>query len=89
MNEILKTELFSLLTETSLVANDQIGNAYGDFMKQTRAVSQSEQDYSRVFRILNTTRIELAFLKSLYRYELGEKCPKICLYSKGFSPCQF
>lgn len=87
MNEILKTELFSLLTETSPVSNNQMEDAYGDFMKQIRAVSQSEQDYSRVFRMLDTTRIELAFLKSLYRYEQGEKCAKISLYPKGFSPC--
>lgn len=87
MNKILKTELFSLFTGTSPVSNNQMEDAYGDFMKQIRAVGQSEQDYSRVFRVLDTTRIELAFLKSLYRYEQGEKCPEISLYPKSFSPC--
>lgn len=89
MNEMLKTRLFSLLSESSQITNEEMQNAYGSFMEQLRTVSQSETDNSEVFRMLNTTRVELAFLKSLYRYEQGEKCPEISLSSKGFSPCQF
>lgn len=89
MNELLKTELFSLLSESSQVTNEETEYAYGCFMEQLKTVSQSEQSYSDTFRMLDTTRIELAFLKSLYRYEQGEKCPEISLYPKGFSPCQF
>ena len=90
MNDLLKTRLFSQLSESSQVTNQEMENAYGCFMEQLRMiVSQPETDYSEVFRMLNTTRIELAFLKSLIRYEHGEKCPKISLSSKGFSPCQF
>lgn len=89
MNELLKTKLFSLLSEASQVTNHETENAYGCFMEQLRTiVSQPEADYSEVFRILNTTRVELAFLKSLYRYEQGEKCPKISLPTKDTISCQ-
>lgn len=74
MNDLLETKLFSLLSEPSQVANKEMQNAYGSFMKQLRTISQSEQNYSEPFRMLDTTRIELAFLKSLYRYEQGKKC---------------
>lgn len=79
MNELLKTRMFSLLSESSQVTNEEMQNAYGGFMEQLRTVSQPEIDYSEVFRILDTTRIELAFLKSLIRNEQGEKCPEISL----------
>lgn len=72
--------MFSLLSEPSqVVTNEEIENAYGCFMEQVRMVSQSEQDYSEVFRMLNITRVELVSLKPLYRHGLGEKCPEICL----------
>jgi len=90
MNELLKTRLFSLLSESSRVANEEFQNAYGCFMEQLKTtVSQSETDYSKVFRMLDTTRVELAFLKSLYRHEQGEKCPKISLPTKVSISCQF
>jgi len=79
MNVLLKTRLFSILSESSQVTNEEIQNAYGSFMEQVEIVSQSETDYSEVFRMLNITRIELLFLESLNRYEQGEKCPEICL----------
>ncbi|MBE6280373.1 hypothetical protein KSZ12_11730 [Parabacteroides distasonis] len=89
MNEILKMKLFSLLSGTSQVTNEQMQSAYDYFMKGVETVSQSEKDYSKIYRMLNTTRIELAFLKSLHRYEQGEKCPEICLSPKGFILCLF
>lgn len=88
MNDLLHTRLFSLLSEPSQVTNEEIQSAYGNFMEQVGTVSQSEQDYSEVFRVLNTTRIELAFIESLHRYGQGEKCPEICLSSKGSIYCQ-
>lgn len=87
MNDLLHTRFFSLLAESSQVTNEQIQNAYECFMEQLKAVSQSEQNYSEIFRMLNTTRVELAFLKLLCRHEQGKKCPKIRLSSKGFSYC--
>ena len=81
--------MFSLLPEPSqVVTNEEIQNAYGCFMEQLKTVSQSEQDYSEVFQMLNITRVELVFIESLYQYEQRKKCPKICLSSKGIKPCQ-
>lgn len=91
MNELVKTRFFALLTKSSQeVKNEKMRSAYGNFMEQLKtAVSQPEMDYIEVYRVLNTTRIELAFLKSLCRYGQGEKCPKISVSSKDFSFCQF
>jgi len=90
MNELFKERLISLLSESSQqVTNEEMTNAYGCFMEKVRAVSQSEQNYSEVFRMLNNTRIELVFIESLNRYEQGKKCPKICLSPKEFNLCQF
>jgi hypothetical protein len=78
MNDLLKEKLLSFLSEFSQeFTNEEMQNAYGCFMEQVRKVSQSEQNYSKVFRMLNITRIELVFIESLYRYGQGEKCPKI------------
>lgn len=84
MNELLKSKLFSLLTESSQESTKQkMQNAYGCFTEQVRTVSQSEHTYSEIYRILNNTRVELVFLKSLYRHEQGEKCLKNSLSSKS------
>ncbi|WP_462431692.1 hypothetical protein [Bacteroides nordii] len=48
--------------------------AYGCFAEHMKAVSQSENSCSEIFRMLNITRIELVFMESLYRYEQGGKC---------------
>lgn len=79
MDELLKTRLFSLLSESSQVTNEQITNAYDCFMEKVKTISLSENNHSEIFRMLNITRIELVFIESLYRYEQGKKCPKICL----------
>ena len=85
MNELLRDRLIILLSEPTQVTNEEIQNAYGCFMKQVKVVSQSENDYSEIFRTLNVTRIELLFIESRYRYEQGEKCPKINLFAKDFT----
>lgn len=88
MDDLLQMKLFSLLSETSQeVTNEQMHNAYGEFMEQLKTVSQSEQNHSETFRMLYNTRIELVSIKS-HRYEQGGKCPKICLSSKSFISCQ-
>lgn len=79
MNDLLKMRMFNLLSEPSQVTNEEMQNAYGCFMERLRTVSQSEQNYSETFRMLNITRIELVGIESLYRYGQGKKCPKICL----------
>lgn len=79
MNGLLKTKFFGLLTEPSEVTNFEMENAYECFMKGVETISQSETDYSKTFRMLNYTRIELVFIEPLHRYEQGKKCPEICL----------
>jgi hypothetical protein len=75
MSKIINTKLFSLLANASPVTNQEIENAYGHFTEHMRTASQSEGNYSEVFRMLNITRVELAFLQSSYRHEEGEKMP--------------
>lgn len=77
------------MTEASPVTNQEMENAYGCFTEHMKEVSQSETDYSEVYRMLNITRIELASLQSLYRYEEGEKCPEINLSAKSSVFCHF
>lgn len=79
MNDLLRVKLIGLLSDASQVTNKEMQIAYEDFVKQASALSQSEADYSKVFRMLSITRIELAFLQSLHRYEQGKKCLEICL----------
>ncbi len=83
MMEIIQTRFFSLLTEPSQeVTNKEIQNAYAQFTAHMEAVSNSD-GYTNIFRTLNVSRIEMAHLQTVYRYELGEKCPKICLPAKS------
>jgi len=84
MNDLLKTKLFRLLTDTSQVTNEEMQSAYGCFIEQVEIISQSEQNYSDSYRMLNNTRIELVFLQSLYRYEQEKKCPEISLSSQNY-----
>lgn len=88
MNELLKKRLFSLLSESSPVINEEMQNAYGNFIQHVKAIS-SENDCAAIYRNLSNTRIELSAIETLSRYEQGGKCPENCLYAKGFKPCQF
>ena len=74
MNELLKTRLFTLLSELSQeVTNEEMQNAYGEFVEQIRTVS-NENDYSATYRILVATRIEIASLETIPLYGQGGKC---------------
>lgn len=74
MNELLNTRLFSLLSEFSQeVTNEEMQNAYGEFVEQIRTVS-NENDYSTTYRILMSTRIEIASLETTPLYGQGKKC---------------
>ncbi len=81
MNELFKTKLFCLLSESSQVTNEEMQSAYGNFIQHVKAVS-SKNDYATIYRSLSNTRIELSALEPLNRYEQGEKCPKVCLSPK-------
>ncbi len=84
MNDLLETKMFRLLSDASQVTNAEMETAYGNFVEQVGTVSQSEQDYTQAFRMLNNTRIELVFLQSLHRYGQGEKCAEICLLPESY-----
>jgi len=85
MNELSRERLIRLLSEPTQVTNEEMQSAYGCFMKRVEVVTQSEKDYSEIYRTLNATRIELVAVQALHRYEQGEKCPEICLSAKSIS----
>lgn len=75
MNDLLNTVLFNLLVNsTQKVTNKEMENAYGCFTEQIKTISQSENDYSEIFRILSITRIEFKTLQAQILYEQGGKC---------------
>lgn len=81
MTDFLKTKFFMLLTETSsIVPNDEMQNAYEEFIKYIVTTSNSG-DYSSVFRSLNFIRIEIVFTEESYQYKSEKKYVHIALYS--------
>ena len=74
MNDLLKMRIFELLSETSQkVTNEEIQNAYGEFIEQIRIVGDGS-DYSKIYRNFVATRIEIASLGTTPLYGQGEKC---------------
>ena len=74
MNDLLQMSIFGLLSETSQeVSNEEMQNAYGEFVEQIRIVGDGS-DYSTVYRIIVATRIEIASLETVPLYGQGEKC---------------
>ncbi|WP_310604983.1 hypothetical protein [Anaerosporobacter sp.] len=83
MDDVLNTSFFGLLAESSQeVTNEEMQSAYAQFIANMEAVSNSD-DYTRIFRTLNVSRIEMAHLQTVFRYEQGEKCPEVCLPAKS------
>ncbi len=74
MNDLMKMRIFRLLSETSQeVTNEEMQEAYGEFVEQIRTVSNGN-DYSITYRILVATRIEIASLETTPLYGQGGKC---------------
>lgn len=74
MNKLSQMRIFGLLSETSQeVTNEEMQNAYDEFVEQIRTVS-NENDYSTTYRILVATRIEIASLETIPLYGQGGKC---------------
>lgn len=71
---MLLTKLFNLLAVDTSTAVPEIQYAYEDLEKEVVLFSQSEIDYSIIFRTLNLTRIEIQFLHSQILYEQEKKC---------------
>ena len=83
MNDLLQTRIFGLMFETSQeVINEEMQNAYGEFVEQVRTVSNGN-DYSATYRILTATRIEIASLETTPLYGQGEKCAQKAVSTKG------
>lgn len=83
MNDLLHTRFVGLLAESSqTVTNEEIENAYGQFVKHIEVASSSD-DYANIHRTLNITRIELAALENIHRYEQGGKCPEKTIFPKS------
>lgn len=75
MNDLLKSELFKRLSDSSQeVSNDEMENAYEDFVEKVKILNQSENNYTVIIRTLNLTRIELTALQTVFLYEQGKKC---------------
>lgn len=73
MDELLIMKIFRLLSEISQeVTNEEMQDAYGEFVKQIRTVSNGS-DYSTTYRILVATRIEIASLETTPLYGQGGK----------------
>lgn len=66
-------KLYGLLSNASQVTNEEMQDAYMHFMELVKAISQSKQGYSEIFRKLNFTRIEFDFIESLSLCELEKK----------------
>ena len=74
MNDLLQMRMFGLLSETSQeVSNEEMQNAYGEFVEQIRIVGDGD-DYSTTYRIFVATRIEIASLETAPLYGQGGKC---------------
>lgn len=74
MNDLMKMRIFRLLSETSQeVTNEEMQDAYGEFVEQIRTVSNGN-DYSITYRILVATCIEIASLETAPLYGQGGKC---------------
>lgn len=85
MNDLSQMRFFGLLSKVSQeVTNEEIQNAYGELLGHIKCVSGGT-DRAIIYRTLNATRIELAFLEIPSHYGQGKKCPKEATYSKTLS----
>ena len=74
MNDLIQTQLFSILPDSPFVKSHEIEHAYEDFITRVENFIQLKEDLSVTLRILNFTRIELQSLQTQILYEQGKKC---------------
>lgn len=88
MDDLIKTEFFSLLVEYSQeITKEQMQCAYGKFIAHIDTFSQVGNDYTTIIRKLNITRAELVFLSAQIQHEQGEKCSKTSLHRQSIVLC--
>lgn len=87
MKQFQNRRLLSILTESSQVSNEEIRNAYEDFVEHVTEMCDSETDYSALFRMLNNYRTEVELIKSNFLYDRGKKCNQTYVSAKHNSFC--
>lgn len=86
MNDLIKTEFFGLMTETSKeITNEEMYNVYGNFNAHIDTISQVGNDFIGIIRKLNITRIKLAALLKQFQYEQEKNEHKLCYIDKVLS----
>lgn len=75
MNEIFKTKFVSLLSDTSVVANEEMQNAYVDFVVQVGTLSQSEPDYEKSNSEIESYPHRVGFVRVSTSLRAGGKMP--------------
>ena len=74
MKQFQKQRLISLFTESLQVSNEEIRNAYEDFVEHVGEMCDSETNNSVLFRILYFYRTEFELIKSNFLYDQEKKC---------------
>lgn len=84
MNDFKTLKLSTLLCGASQkTTNEELRNAYEDFLAKVKLFSETESDFSEIYRMLNLTRIEFVYSQSYTQYEQGEKYVKISLLAES------
>lgn len=85
MNDFKTLKLFTLLCEASpKTTNEKLRNAYEDFLAKVKLFSETESDFSEIYRMLNLTRIEFVYSQSYTQYEQGEKCLERSIFAESY-----
>ena len=74
MKQFQNRRLLSILTESSQVSNEEIRNAYEDFVEHVGEMCDSETNNSVLFRMLYFYRTEFELIKSNFLYDQEKKC---------------
>lgn len=74
MKQFQNQRLISLFTESLQVSNEEIRNAYEDFVEHVGEMCDSETNNSVLFRILYFYRTEFELIKSNFLYDQEKKC---------------
>ena len=88
MKQFQSRRLLSLLTESSRVSNEEIQNAYEDFVEHVAEMCDSDTDYPALYRMLNYYRTEFDQLKSNFLYGQEKKCAQAHVLAKGIPFCE-
>lgn len=75
MEKLLKTKLFSFITDTSAnISITEMKFAYDEFVRNSKLIIENEKNWIDAIRSLSYTCIELKSLQSQILYEQGKKC---------------